>query len=278
MPLEFRRRRFRPPGKKGQTALAVLALLVTVAAVCAWIVVTYHSTLDKSGSSADSGSSAAASEPAYTEADIRHLLLLFTDEGFERFALLRSNPAEPAIHIAVLPADTDAGGITLAALYRRDGAAAAAEAVGRMLDITVNHYIAMDGRALEAWLNYLEGGLTVTLPEEVCFSESGSALRLPAGEHNLTATQAVGVLRYTGWQDPACGSAVTGELLAAMGRQYLTPARSFSADFASLSNTARTDLRISDFNARRPVLQTLAEKNDGTLFRVVDPAALKTDG
>lgn len=269
MKAEFMKRRSRLPGKKTRAVLAVLLLLITSTVLAAWVVVTYRAGMDKQPTPESSAPSAG---PLWTAADRRTVLLLFTDEGNERFVLAQGDPEHGRLLLCVLPGDARADGDTLTQTVRSKGAPAAAAAAQRITGIAVAHYVAMDGTALEKWLNHLEGGLTVTLPEDVI--PSGGGVRLTAGECTLTAAQAVDVLRFTGWKDPALHERITADLLAAMARQYLIAGRSLSSDFAALTNIARTDLRIGDLTARREALAALTEREGGVTVEVTEKDAL----
>ena len=271
MPLEFRRRRFRKPGKKGQYALALLALLAVIAVVCFWVAVRLHQPSVPEEPDADSSSAEGVQadptwEPAY-------LLVLITDEEAPRAVLLRSDPYKGAMQATPLPVNARVQEDTqLYALYRKQGAAAVTAALADTLEIPLQHYMAMRYDQVENWLNYLENGLVLTLPEAVQYA----SLRLEAGEHNLTATQAVSLLQYTGWQDAARAEQIAADALCAMLNQYLTAARYLAGDFAALSNLCRTSLRIGDFTAGKDRLTYLAEQNAGSLCRTVTPEWKRT--
>lgn len=282
MPLEFRRRRFRMPGKKGQIILAVVLLLLAAAVTAAWIVVSYQ--MDKAKQTASADMPDASSEPVtavYTPQDAATVLLMLTDTGHERFTLVQADPAGSALRVAAVPELLAVGeDTTLVGVYRKSGAAAAVEAVQTALELPVRHYIAMTAEQAEEWLNYLENGVAVTLPEAVSFTDDrGIVLRLEAGERNLTATQAVALLRYTGWSDPQTDRLFHAQIVTAMLQRYFTPERRLGTDFAALSNTCRTSLRISDFNLYREKLVYLAGQlqADGAGLQTVTLSGRYTD-
>lgn len=271
MPLEFRRRRFRKPGKKGQYALALLALLAVIAVVCFWVAVRLHQpSAPEESTSGDTSADDPQADPSWEPA---YLLVLITDEEAPRAVLLRSDPYKGAMQATPLPVNARVQEDTqLYALYRKQGAAAVTAALADTLEIPLQHYMAMRYDQVESWLNYLENGLVLTLPEAVQYA----SLRLEAGEHNLTATQAVSLLQYTGWQDAARAEQIAADALCAMLNQYLTAARYLAGDFAALSNLCRTSLRIGDFTAGKDRLTYLAEQNAGSLCRTVTPEWKRT--
>lgn len=271
MPLEFRRRRFRKPGKKGQYALALLALLAVIAVVCFWVAVRLHQPSAPEEPDADSSSAEGVqADPSWEPS---YLLVLITDEEVPRAVLLRSDPYKGAMQATPLPVNARVQEDTqLYALYRKQGAAAVTAALADTLEIPLQHYMAMRYDQVESWLNYLENGLVLTLPEAVQYA----SLRLEAGEHNLTATQAVHLLQYEGWQDAARAEQIAADALCAMLNQYLTANRYLAGDFAALSNLCRTSLRIGDFTAGKDRLAHLAEQNAGSLCRTVTPEWKRT--
>lgn len=267
MPLEFRRRRLRKPGKKAQFALAIAVLLIAAAFVAFWVAVRLHQPTAPAESSSDSSSDPAAvhADPAW---EPTYLLLLLTDEETPHTVLLRSDPLHASLQATPLPAAALVSDSTqLDVLYRKEGAAAVTAAVAAALDIPLQHYMALRYDEAESWLNYLENGLTLTLPEPV---QSG-ALWLEAGERSLTATQSVNLLRYTGWNTAGQAETIAADAVTAMLNQYFRSDRYLEGDFSALSNLCKTDLRISDFTADKARLTYLAAQNQGALCRTVLP-------
>lgn len=267
MPLEFRRRRLRKPGKKAQFALAIAVLLIAAAFVAFWVAVRLHQPTAPAESSSDSSSDPAAVhvDPAW---EPTYLLLLLTDEETPHTVLLRSDPLHASLQATPLPAAALVSDSTqLDVLYRKEGAAAVTAAVAAALDIPLQHYMALRYDEAESWLNYLENGLTLTLPEPV---QSG-ALWLEAGERSLTATQSVNLLRYTGWNTAGQAETIAADAVTAMLNQYFRSDRYLEGDFSALSNLCKTDLRISDFTADEARLTYLAAQNQGALCRTVLP-------
>ena len=268
MPLEFRpRRAFRKPGKKMQLALAIILLLIAAAFVAFWVAVRLHQTAAPAEDSGDSSAdvSGVQADPTWEPA---YLLVLLSDEDTLRPVLLRSDPLRPILQATPLSGAAQLSETArLDALYRKEGAASVTAAVAKALDVPLTHYIAMRSDEVESWLNYLENGLTLTLPEAV---RSG-ALQLEAGERNLTATQVTLLLRYTGWSDAGYGDTVAADALTAMLNQYFRSGRHPQGDFSALSNLCKTDLRISDFTADAARLTYLMAQNQGALCRTVLP-------
>ncbi len=267
MSLEFRRRRFHKPGKKMQLVLASILLLIAAGFVVFWVAVRLHQPTAPTESSSDSSSdpSAVHADPDW---EPTYLLLLLTDEEAPHTVLLRSDPLHASLQATPLPAAALIDGSTrLDTLYRKEGAAAVTAAVAAALDIPLQHYMALRYDEAESWLNYLENGLTLTLPEPV---RSG-ALWLEAGERSLTATQSVNLLRYTGWNTAGQAETIAADAVTAMLNQYFRATRYLEGDFSALSNLCKTDLRISDFTADKARLTYLTAQNQGALCRTVLP-------
>lgn len=268
MALEFRRRRLPRPGKKTLYTLAVLALLAALVAVAAWIVIRYHEQ-DPLARETDTSPASDASDNGFTDADRTELMVVIPDAGEERFVLLQSDPAAGAAVSIPIAGDLDLGdGQTPVSLYRKSGILRTVEGITSATAYAPRHYVVLTAANAEKWINHLEGGIPYALPEDVDFTDpTGAIVRLSAGEHNLTATQAVSLLRYTGWHDPATGERLCADLVAAMLNRYLKSGRDLEDDFTVLSNLAKTDLRIGDFRQRRAALTHIAAINTGTLCR-----------
>lgn len=273
MALEFRRRRFRKPGKTMQLILAGLLLLIAAGFVVFWVAVRLHQPAAPAESSSDSSTDAAAqADPTW---EPTYLLILLTDEDAPRAVLLRSDPLRASLQATPLSsAAWISDSSRLDTLFRKEGAAAVTNAVAAALDIPLQHYVALRYDEVESWLNYLENGLILTLPEAV---ESGG-LRLEAGEHSLTATQSVNLLRYTGWSTAEQAQTVAADAVSAMLNQYFRTNRYLEGDFSALSNLCKTDLRISDFAADKARLTYLTAQNQGALCRTVIPEWKQKDG
>lgn len=266
MALRQRRRPGRP-FDRWVLPLALAVLLVAVAGTALWIVVSLHQPPEPSDTDPDSASSAPV-DPDWTPACF---LTVISDENRLCACLIRSDPANGTLRVAPLsPQMTLEKENTLEKLYRSQGAAAVAAALSDQLSIDNPHYFTLTFSEAEKWFNYLESGLEYTLEEPVEYTDAdGLSLRLTAGAHNLTALQAVGLLRYTGWSSPARADETAAALACQMLNQYFVADRRLESDFSALSNLCRTDLRIGDFTAARPRMTHLAAQNTGALCRMV---------
>ncbi len=253
MSLEFRKRRFRKPGKGGQLAIAIAAVVLALGIVAAWVAVSFRPQPDPSTTSSD----ASQDDVTYENEAARNLLVILTDNGYERFTLVQISPATQSVSVAAVPPTLIGdSGITLVETMHKSGYADAVRLAADTLELPITHYFALTAEQAESWFNYLESGLTVTLPQTVSFTdERGTVVRLDAGEHNLTATQTVALMRYNGWTSVENTRTFTVQIVAAMINRYVTPERRFSSDFSSLSNLSRSSLRISDFNNFLPILK-----------------------
>lgn len=273
MALEFRKRRFRMPGKKMQIFLTALALLLALSILFSWLIISYRLDKAKEDKNESTGESSALVKEEYTREDDMHILLMLTDAGYERFTLLQASPATSALRIVPIPETLSVSDAqTLVSVLRKNGAAAATQAVAAALQLPLRQYIAMTGEEAEKWFNYLESGITVSLPEAVDhLDENGTILRLDSGEHTLTATQTVALIRYTGWQSMDATRRFDSEILCAMFQKYFHSQRRFSADFTRLANGSSTSLRISDYNAHQEAIRYLASlaQEDAACVQVV---------
>lgn len=266
MPLYFRPRSKRPLSRRTQFTLAFAALALALGVVAAWMAVAYY-TEQSRDPDAQGNSSSAPPTVEYTDEDTGNLLMIFRDDAVEHFVLVQADPAAREMVTAPLAGNlTTDGETSLSATLAKSGPAKAAALVETALELPVSHYIQMTGNQVESFLNHLDSGVTLTLPQAIEFTdENGAKLQLKAGKHTLNATQAVSLLRYTGWKDKADGQRMAADLVCAVLDEYVYEGRYFSGDFASLSNLSQTDLRIGDFSTWRGTLEYLAASNDGAL-------------
>ena len=222
----------------------------------------------------DESTSSAPPAAEYTAEDAGNLLIIVRDDSAEHYVLVQADPAEKEMVSVPLPGGLTADGKgSLSATLAKSGPAKATALVETALELPVSHYIQMTGNQVESFLNYLENGVTLTLPQAVEFTdENGAKLQLKAGEHTLNATQAVSLLRYTDWKNKADSQRVAADLVCALLNDYVYEGRYFSGDFATLANLSQTDLRIGDFSAWKEILDYLAANNNGSLCSQVELA------
>ena len=278
MPLYFRPRSKRPLSRRVQFALAFAALALALGIVAAWMAVGYYSEQSRNPDTQENSSSPPPAA-AYTAEDSGNLLVIFRDDNTEHFILVHADPAEREMATVPLTGSLSADGeASLSATLAKSGPAKAVALVETALDLPVSHYIQMTGNQMESFLNRLDSGVTLTLPQVIEFTdENGAKLHLKAGKHTLNATQAVSLLRYTALKDKADGQRVAADLVCGVLNDYVYEGRYFSSDFASLSNLSQTDLRIGDFSAWQETLEYLAAANDGTLCSRVELAGTTND-
>lgn len=261
MSLEFRKRRFRKPDKNGQLAIALGAVALGLCIAIAWMAISFRPQPSTDNTSSDSTQSDTTS---FDTVEATNLLVLLTDEGHERFTLVQIAPAVQQIRVAAVPAAlADDDGNTLVNTMRKSGLVDAVKLTADVLRLPVKHYIAITADKAESWFNYLENGIVMTLPQAVDFTDdAGAVVRLEEGEHNLTATQTVALIRYDGWKDATVTRQFPATVMAAMINQHATAERRYAADFSTLSNLSRTSLRIGDFNDFLPAIKHTVSTED----------------
>ncbi len=262
MSLEFRKRRFRKPSKNGQLAIAIGAVLIGLAIAAAWIAISFRAEPSTDTPSSDGTQSDTA---AFDAMEPSNLLVILTDAGYERFTLVQISPADRQVRVAAVPPTLSKEDTTLVSTMRKSGISDAVKLAADVLRIPIKHYIALNAEQAESWFNHLESGIMLTLPQAVDFiDEAGAIVRLDKGEHNLTATQTVALLRYDGWADDDVARQFSAQVLAAMINQYATPQRRYISDFTTIANLGRTSLRYGDVNDYLPALEHTASA-DNTL-------------
>ncbi len=256
MSLEFRKRRFRKPSKNGQLAIAIGAVLIGLAIAAAWIAISFRAQPSADTPSSDDTQSDTATFDAMSPSN---LLVILTDEGHERFTLVQISPADRQVRVAAVPPTLSKDDTTLLNTMQKNGISDAVKFAADTLQLPIKHYIALNAEQAESWFNHLESGVMITLPQAVDFTdETGAIVRLDKGEHNLTATQTVALLRYDEWSDDTVSREFSAQVLAAMINQYATPQRRYISDFTTIANLSRTSLRYGDVNDYLPALEHTA--------------------
>ncbi|MBQ5840322.1 MAG: LCP family protein [Clostridia bacterium] len=257
MPLYFRDRR--PLSKRAQYLIAFAVLTMVLIALTGWLTVRYYSSHPDKDPQTDSSQTSSVS---YTDEDDGTLLLIFSDSDAERFMLIHTAPSDGAVFVAPLPANTlTQQEKTLADVFRKNGPAKAMQAVAAVTNLPVSRYMALTTDQAESFLADLGEGVSYTLPEAVRFTDKdGATMQLDAGEQILSAGQTAALLRYEEWKKTDV-LRVNGDIIVALLNRYLLPTRSLRGDFASLSNLAKTNLRIDDYTTYRDALIYLAEAN-----------------
>ncbi len=266
MALEFRRRRFHKPPKKGQLILALTILILALCFATAWIAVNLAANAPSAPTPPDSSST----EPVFTQDDVGHLLVIVREENKEQFVHLMADPEHRTIWATGIPADTDNGnGSTLSQVLRKSGEAAATKALTSTQEIPVRQYVSFTAEEITRWFEYLGNDFTIQLTEAVTYTDmTGKPVRLEAGEHLLNAEKATALLLNNQQQTSSDFALFGAKVTASVINQYLHTQRYLSADFAHIADETKTSLRIGDFNDYRHVLQFMATENDGDLCKV----------
>ena len=259
MALEFRKRHFHKPGRKGQLALSIAALLLALCIAVVWSIIHFR---DDPSVPTDDETLSSASENTFTADDTANLLLIFDNAAATRFTLIQSDPEDMAVRIAMIPHSLSVSdGNTLLSVYLKDGAAAATRAANTTLRLPINQYVCATQEAMDSLFDRLDGGIQISLEQPIEYRDyHGRSIRLDQGEHTLEASQAAEALF-----DPSFSPFV----LCATVNGHLRDGRYLSADFAHLANTTKTSLRIGDFNDYYGALAHIATNNTGNVCEVV---------
>lgn len=251
-----------PPPKPVQYILAVSVLLAAVALLAGWLWVRFIYTAPVDTDTPDIA-------PTETELpDVSYCLIVIEDVGYERFALIQSDPRGESVSVAALSPTmtTDSG--TLASTLQKYGAARATQAVASALQIPVSHFLSFSIADMQNLFTKLGENLQFSLSEEVTYhDENGATVRLTTDKRALTPKQIVAILHHTEWNATENGVNIAADLTAAVINQCLRPKRSLKGYFELLSNTANTDLRIDHYNAYLSGLEHLASVNNGDLAK-----------
>ena len=247
--------------------LASLLLLLAIGVMVAWMVIHFHQSTPTTPSN-DSDTTSQYEDPLTA---VDSSLIIFDMDQTPRFVLVKTDPARSVVNVAPVPANiTDEQGNTLPSILSKHGSMKVIQTVSAALDLSIAHYITWSAKGSQTFLNELDAGIVLTLPESVAYTdENGITVRLQAGEQKLTGTQAAAVLQFSAWQDTTLTQTVPAQIVAAVLNQYLVPEQRLDGYFAALADSAQTDLRIDNYNGFRRVLSHLSEHNTGALCRIV---------
>ena len=275
MALYFKDRRRWPPSRPVQFVLAFLALILAVAVLVAWLIVGYHQSVPTPTEEPDSTST---SEPEIIT-DVGRCLVILDMDTTQHFVLIQTNPATPQISVMHIPGNLKAEDATLKEVFKKNGSPRAMQTVSEALDIPLSHYLTLNGKGLENFINQFENGIVYTLPEKIGYTDENDIhIQLAAKEHTLTGGQVKEVLRYNQWDKSSNQNKVTTDLICALFNQYLNSDFPLKAYFGLLSNDAVTDLRIDNFNSYHGALTQIAQGNTGKICQAIKIKGATKDG
>lgn len=256
--------------------LACLALLLGIAIMTVWLLISYRQSKPPTPDS----STDAPSQYVEPLTDVDSSLIILDFDSDTRFILVQTDPADNAARIMALPANlADENGNTLSSLLNKHGPMKVVNTVSTVLDLSVKHHVTWSADGVGEFLNELSSGIVYVLPEDLAYTdENGATIRLKAGEQKLTGAQAAAVLRYRDWSNTAYALQAPAEITAAVLNQYLLPGQRLDGYFAALADTAQTDLRIDNYNSFRPVLAHLSNNNDGSLCQNIRAVGTEENG
>lgn len=277
MPFHFQSKRQEAAARRKKYVLATIALLLAIAILVGWLVVSYHRT---AASEKPEEESSLPAPPVEEPADTASSLLILKEEETLRLVLVQFAPATHRAYTLPIPANLDCGGQKLSDILQKEGSPRVKKAVAAALGIPITHHITMSITNMERYLNYLESGVTYTLPEAATYpNDSLVEATIPAGEQHLAANQVSGLLRYNKWSKKDTAHTVAAELVAAILNQYLIPDHRFDGDYATLANLMTTDIRIDHYTAYVSTLEKLADYNtDGILCTALPIHGTEQDG
>ena len=267
MPLTFvDKKKHWPPPKFVQYILAVLALLVAIAVLVGWLYVRFIYTESAGPDTPDDPTQIEAELP-----DTSYCLIMIEDAGYERFALVKTDPVSSTVSVTAIAPSMNTDNGTLASVLQKYGSTRAVQAVAATLDVPVTNFLSFSIADVQSLFTKLGENLQCALSEEVTYrDENGATVRLTADKRALTPKQITAVLRHTEWKTAENGVNVAADLTTALINQCLRPKRSLKGYFALLSNTANTNLRIDHYNAYLAGLEHLASVNNGDLAKRTD--------
>ncbi len=261
MPLYFTKPRRWPPSKPVQYAVSVIAILAALALLITWLALGFGG-----NDATQSDSTTDGTEKPVVLPDSAYCMVIIKDVGYERFALVESDPNGGVIEITPMSPTTEFNGTALANILQKQGPIGVTKAIAALTNLPVSHYLSFSIANAENFFTKLGENLSFTLSEEIAYKDdNGATVRLRAESLQLTPKQIAALLQYQQWENAQAYDTICAEITAAVINQCLMPDRSLKGYFELLSNHASTDLRIDHFNAYQTGLEHLASVNDGKI-------------
>ena len=247
--------------------LSVLALLITATLLTIWLIIGYH----RSVPTPEENGETTASTYEEPISGVANCLVILKMENHAKFVLVQTNPQDKCISAVPIPAIiANKNGTTLSHLYKAGGADRIIQVLEDALQLPVDHHITVDAVGINKFLSDLDQGITIKLPQNISYTdENGLSSTIRSGKRQLTASQAVAVLEYTGWDTGDYEERVAADMIASLLNQYLVTDRSIRGYFGALANVAQTDLRIDNYNTYSSALVLLAENNSGSICSII---------
>ncbi len=188
---------------------------------------------------------------------IRTAVLFFrkTVDELSGAVLLTMDTNRMGISVIGFSPEEEIDGRSLQKIYQTGSLYAAAQLAaqyGKSADSVLSFSVSN----VAAFLVYAGERLPLTLPEQVDI--------LPVGESTLTPMQVADVLRYEQWSSGAAGQGdIHAAVVAAILNRYLVKERDLERDFKKLTQLCDERLYVSQFEAVKEELTSLAKENDG---------------
>ena len=233
MALYFNKRRRWPPSRPVQFILAFLALLLAIAVLVAWLIIGYHQNAPTPTEEPETMT------PSQTEivTDIGRCLIILDMDTTQHFLLVQTDPATPRVSVMRIPGNLKADEATLKSVFKKNGSPRAMQVVSETLNLPISHYLTLNAKGVENFVNQFENGVVYTLPEEISYTdENDIRIQLTAKEHTLTGGQVKEILRFTDWDKSSNQNKVVTDLVCALFNQYLSSDFPLKSYFGLLSN------------------------------------------
>lgn len=255
--------------------VAFLIFLLVFGGLCLWA---YSKINEEKLNTAPSGSSSSVSSEsaAFTDEDIRNLLIVTVDgTDAQGFLAVRSDPAALKMWVLSFPretvADVGTSEVRLYDLYKAQGITAVEDAMETISGIKFNNYAVITYANYEKVLDHFDSGLVFNVPENV--NSTDSILKIDSGLRTLRSSQVTQILRYSSWKGGQKQKAdIQAQVVAAMINQYMRESRAkkMDTDFNAMINLVRpSDIMISHYTDAKAGLTYLAGHNDGSICQAI---------
>lgn len=190
------------------------------------------------------------------------------DNGdLQSVSLALFKPDSDSVSVIPMPAELglpDADNDTLSRRFATGGADAAQMALSAYIGKNVDYYVELSYKNVENYFTQLAASLIVKIPKDVDQQapDGSFSIHLSEGEQALTPKQTANLLRCDNWQGGRRERAnMHAAVVSAYINQFITDARTLSADHTVLMSLAYTNLGSERFATIEPPLSYLADLN-----------------
>ncbi len=206
----------------------------------------------------DPGESTAATRASSSDTGAVNILVLLHGETLHHLTLVGIHPDADHIAVSSMALDLSLPAGTAAEVYESGGAPSLQAELEKRLAVPLDFYVDLSYDGLRKLLEYIGGGVTVTLPQAVSrVDEAGLSVSFPAGELHLFAYPVYELMQAVAAEPPEVSLPTATSLWCGVAERLLAADRQPVRDFSALANAADTNIKIFHLESYRSALQAV---------------------